>query len=301
MKNYDPVIAAKKLVISNTQHGLSRHKFPELAKEKISGVLTEVAHVSSLTQYAKWLIETKEKHLKNSNIADAQKYLEYKASTCLQSTVSLACQSINFHILRASPIPFVAAKTATIPKDRAYTRKQIDLLVEMAHPALGLAILLAEDAGLREMELLSIAEVLSLNESDRPWCQERFSGRSDDVAFVVWGKGRLVRQVRLSESLAERMRELLRPFPVRVAHRTAHLISHFELLGGHLLSSQFGRLSMHILGFSNGAHGLRHSFAQRRRNELLCCGFSLDEAVLILSQELGHFSIKNTIAYLRDE
>ena len=125
MKNYDPVIAAKKLVISNTQHGLSRHKFPELAKEKISGVLTEVAHVSSLTQYAKWLIETKEKHLKNSNIADAQKYLEYKASTCLQSTVSLARQSINFHILRASPIPFVAAKTATIPKDRAYTRKHL--------------------------------------------------------------------------------------------------------------------------------------------------------------------------------
>lgn len=301
MKNYDPKIAAKKIVITNTQHGLSRHKSPDKAKTKVCSIMTEAAHMSSLTVFSRWLLDRNNKHLKNSNSKDAKQYLEYKATCTRQSTVSLARQAINLHLLQDDPIPFVRSQISTTPKNRAYTRQQISLLVEMATPELGLSILLAADAGLREMELVSIAEVSDLEESDRPWLSERFTGRERDHRFVVHGKGGLLREVRLKQELAALMRSHSRPTWVQVAHRGAHLISHFDLVSGHMFASQFGRLSKRVLGFSNGAHGLRHSFAQLRRNELLCCGFSLEKSVLILSEELGHFSIKNTLAYLRDQ
>jgi integrase len=300
MRKYDPKTAAKKIVISNTQHGLSRHKFPELAMKKVSGVLTEIAHVSALTGYARWLLQTRGKHLKHATSVDAQQYLEFKASNHSQSTVSLARQSINFHILPNTPIAFISSNVPTEPKNRAYTMKQIDLLVDSASPALGMSILIAADAGLREMELITICESSFLKESGRDWKSERFTGRHNDEIFVVRGKGGLHRQVRLNKGLAVKLRSLRRPVAVQVNHRGAHLVSHFELIAGHQLASQFGRLSKAVLGFSHGAHGLRHTFAQRRRNELICSGFSLVEAVVILSQELGHFSIKNTLAYLRD-
>lgn len=85
-----------------------------------------------------------------------------------------------------------------------------------------------------------------------------------------------------------------------VRDRSADLDSFYDLLNGQAFSDAFSSLSSGVLGFSYGAHGLRHGFAQRRRDELLCMGLSFDEALEVLSQELGHFDTKNTLSYLRD-
>ena len=55
---------------------------------------------------------------------------------------------------------------------------------------------------------------------------------------------------------------------------------------------------MRELGFSFGGHGLRYCFAQGRLLDLICIGHSPDKSLKILAQELGHFSVTNTLTYL---
>lgn len=300
MKNYSPRVAAERIVRSHVQHGLSRYKFPDIARTVVTGVLTEKAHVSALTQYARALKATKGKHLKNSSPEDAMVYLQARAKDKSQSTVDLDRQAINFHLHSENPVPFTPSEIETQPSDRAYTHRQIEMLVKYAEPDLALSIAVAADAGLRGMEILTIGQLSDMHLSEREWSPDRFLGRESDARFVVRGKGGLCREVRLQTGLAEQVVARSLPTPQRVVHRGAHLVSHISMLGGHQFAVDFTKLSQRLLGFSNGAHGLRHSFAQKRRDELMCCGLSYERAILALSQELGHFSVANTLAYLRD-
>ncbi len=287
-------------VRKNTRHGLSRHLFPADAKSIVASVLTEAAHTSSLIQFSNHLLNSKGKHLKNATQADSVEFLKLISATRKQSTVSLARQAINLHLLADAPLAFVASQVPTVEVDRAYTLEQIKLLVGCASPSMALSISLAFSGGLRGMELITLAPINLVTPSPRPWLPDLFSGRGEESKFSVRGKGGLVREVRISANLAEKLMAVARPAPVRVSHRGSHLPSYFDLIAGHPFSISFGKLSMRALGFSHGAHGLRHSFAQLRREELLCMGIGLKEATLILSQELGHFDDKNTQAYLRD-
>lgn len=300
MKKYSPKIAAEMVVFPNVEHGLSRHTDKVKAHSKVTSVMTEKAHVRALTSVASWLHARDGKHLKNLNKEEAQAYLIGLATTRRQSTVSLARQAINLHLLQDDPLTFVPSEVPTEPVDRAYTCAEIDLLIESASPELAFSIALSADAGLRGMELLTLASPGQLQPSLRDWLPDRFRGRDYDAPFIVWGKGGLHREVRVSKALAVQLEGVRRETKVKVSHRGAHLPSFFQLLGGHRFSKEFGRLSMKVLGFSHGAHGLRHSFAQRRRNELLCCGCSLSYALAVVSQEIGHFHDKNTRAYMRD-
>jgi integrase len=300
VKNYSPKIAAQMVVFPNVRHGLSRHMDKELAQKNVTSILTEKAHVQSLTSVASWLHDTTGKHLKNIKKVDAEAYLSERARTHRQSSVSLTRQAINLHLLPHDPLQFVPSSIPTELKDRAYTSAEIAFLSECARPELALSLALCANAGLRGMELLTLASPDQLSMSDRDWSSDRFCGREDDARFVVWGKGGLHREVRVSPNLAESLKGHQRDSKVTVSHRGAHLPSYFDLLGGHQFSQEFGRLSKEVLGFSHGAHGLRHSFAQRRRLELLCVGLSMETVILTISQELGHFHTKNTMAYLRD-
>ena len=51
--------------------------------------------------------------------------------------------------------------------------------------------------------------------------------------------------------------------------------------------------------FSNGGHGLRHSYAQERMAELKSLGLARAIALETVSQELGHFRAEITEVYLR--
>ena len=56
--------------------------------------------------------------------------------------------------------------------------------------------------------------------------------------------------------------------------------------------------SERALGWSTGAHGLRHSYAQERMAELQA-SLSRDAALTTVSQEMGHFRPEITETYLR--
>ncbi|MVB79821.1 site-specific integrase, partial [Vibrio cholerae] len=58
------------------------------------------------------------------------------------------------------------------------------------------------------------------------------------------------------------------------------------------------QLSDRGVNYSNGAHGLRHSYAQNRY-EQLANHFERIDVMTIISQELGHFRPDITEVYLR--
>lgn len=301
MKKYSTEIAARKLVSQRIALGTSRHVRNKMAIEVITSVGTARNHRYALKCAADWLIHGKGKHLKNMNAADAQEYLSFRATTVGQSAVDLGRQAINFHLLRDAPIAYVPSIFPREVEDRGYTDGEIRLLLAAASPRLNFSIQLAMSAGLRALELVTLAPPDCLNESERDaWHAQRFLGRQSDIPFVVHGKGGLRRQVRLSPGLASELFQQLRFSPVQVRDREIYHTSHFDLIGGANFSIQFSNLSEKVLGTSHGAHGLRHTFAQRRLHSLLCLGLSYEDALQVLSNELGHFSTSNTLAYLRN-
>lgn len=299
MKNYNTKIAAKLQVRAQVHHGLSRHKDPALAVNKIASVGTERNHVSALKVFGKWLLLKTGRHLKNASLENATQYLKERSKTVKQKTLDLDRQALNMNFNFGQKLVFLQSQVATIKEDRAYSKSALALLIARADPPLRLAIEVAVYAGLRPVELISIALPDVLTESARDWSQQRFLGRIYDEPFCVVGKGGLIRQVRLEASLALRLKELARPFPITVTDREIHRKSYFLLPGGLEFSQEFSLLSMQVLGFSHGAHGLRHSFAQQRLIALICLGQDPISAIEVLAQEMGHFSTKNTMTYLQ--
>lgn len=299
MKKYSTKIAAQLMVRPQVAHGLSRHQSPELARTKVVSVSTESAHVSALKVFADSLLDSSGKHLKNANPDDASFYLNERAGKVRQKTLELDRQAINMHLGFDQKLNYVLSNCETVAKDRAYSKPQLDFLISRAKPDLALSIELAPNAGLRSMELMTIAPADQLPTSTRIWHPGRFDGRMNDSSFVVHGKGGLRREIRLSSVLAERMNERRRPAPEQLSHRGAHLTSFFDLVAGHSFSDRFSDLSFKELGFSHGAHGLRHTFGQNRFLELMFLGHDAEEALQILAQEMGHFSVTNTLTYLR--
>jgi integrase len=300
MAKYSSFLAARRLVSKRTKLGEPRHH-SETNSDLVKSYGTARSHRCALKVAADWLYEEKSKKLENMNELDAAEYLTLRAMTVNQKTLDLDRQAINFHLFFEDPIPFVASEIQQVLTNRAYCASQIDLMVAEANPKLELSIRIAEHAGLRAQELITIALPEQLQESQRKkWDPRRFAGREDEVPFVVHGKGGLHRQVRLPTELAQRLLGRMRAQFVYVVDREINHKSFFDLVGGTNFSKQFSNLSRKVLGMTNGAHGLRHSYAQRRLRDLMCRGFSFDDAVLIVSNELGHFCTSNTFAYLRD-
>lgn len=300
MKNYSAQVAARKIVSARVALGVSRHHGKKQCMDVVTSVGTSRNHRVALGGVAAWLHQKSGKHLKNLNEADAVEYLTLRSITVGQSAVDLDRQAINFHLLRDQPIPYFLSATPRVLENRAYTKGEIDLLLRNCEGKLNLSIRLATNAGLRALELITIAPVGSITESNRDWCKERFLGRENDAKFIVRGKGGLRRQVCLEPDLAAELMQQLRPIPIQVRDREVIHTSYFDLVFGANFSMQFSMLSQKVLGLSQGAHGLRHSFAQKRVRNLLCCGLEYEFALKVLSNEMGHFAVKNTLAYLRN-
>ncbi len=85
--------------------------------------------------------------------------------------------------------------------------------------------------------------------------------------------------------------------PVIVKDRKINYECHYNIGGGKDWSNSFSAASKRILGWTHGAHGLRHTYAQSRMDELQRNSFIYYEALGIVSQELGHFRPDITEVY----
>jgi len=115
----------------------------------------------------------------------------------------------------------------------------------------------------------------------------------------VRGKGGLVREVMIPHNLSEQLETLRFDLPKRVKDRKIRYLTQYNINAGCYLSNQFTIASKRLFNWSGGLHGLRHSYAQDRMHELEGLQVDVEDAKIIVSQELGHFGPEIVDVYLR--
>lgn len=185
-------------------------------------------------------------------------------------------------------------------KSRAYTRNQVDEICKFMREKNALATQIAYYSGLRAHELITICRASEGKKTaSRSWSEERFSGRVGDL-YLVTGKGGLRREVLLPTSLVDKLEARRLTAPRLRTDRQVRYTQYYDIGGGNALSKSFSDASVKALGFSNGLHGVRHSYAQERLDEIkIVFRCSHDDARTILAEELGHFRGSITETYLR--
>ena len=243
--------------------------------------------------------------IKNMTRTDAKQYLVQRSLEVGQSTLNqerqalqMAMQHVSGQLADGEKLTVVKTQKIEKTTSRFYSQEQIQAVRERLGEKNKLSLDIANAAGLRASELLTIRRLDEQQPDTRPTNTEKFTGR-DGVQYVVTGKGGLVREVRLPAELASKLESVRLDSPVRVNDRGIIYQSHYQLSGGHRFSAAFTAASNRMLGWSRGVHGVRHTYAQERLSELRSAGVDYNLALETVSQERGHFRSDITLVYLR--
>lgn len=283
-------------VIKKSAHGQARSALKEKRGKCITSIATENKYKNCVRIFLRWCTENEYSTTRVSTDR-VHLFLKFSADRLRQKSLDGYRQALN--LVFETEAQFVLSLVSTNLEHRAYTSEQILFLQSTSDEPLSLSILIAARAGLRAIELDTISRPDELSEDKRDWSNDRFFGFTNSKEFVVIGKGGLRRKVQVPDELAESLECRRLPKPQVVTQRGIHYTKRYGIIGGHKFSQQFSRLSKREFGWSNGAHGLRHSYAQDRMLYLQLHGFTWNAALEVVSQELGHFSTANTLAYMR--
>lgn len=300
-ENIEKVVARKafQLVRAKRIHGVSKQSLKVQNIDAITSIGTERNYQSHVRKYLNWrrslrlsidgphLAEHTQEFMDElSECGRDQRYLN-SVKQALQKTFGLKLETVE------SDAPIIL-------KSRAYTQDEVSKIIPFQNSENALATRLCWEGGLRAHEVFTLDRACDLMPSaHRQWDTRRFASMQEIVIYTVRGKGGLARNVAFSNELAIELELRRLPNPVLRKNRGVNYWSHYAIGGGSSFSQSFSVASMKALGFSNGAHGLRHSYAQRRLKELKSGGIDSLSAMLILSQELGHFRPGIVLAYLR--
>lgn len=260
----------------------------------------------NLKQLALHMNQVHGKSLRGATVDDVTQFLVDKAVKNGQSSLNIIRQAAE-RMLRftgqlgeVEKLQTIYTEKHEVLKSRAYSPEQIEAIAARQTEKHALATLVANEAGLRAHEMLNIARIDEINPHVRRSSSFKFAGREDTVAYVVKGKGGLKREIRLSHSVSERLEARRLEKPRFVMDREIRYTQRYDIGGGKRWSDSFSAASKRALGFSNGAHGCRHSYAQRRMDALTVGNRVEYEAALeAVSQELGHLRPGITKVYLR--
>lgn len=228
----------------------------------------------------------------------AQMYLEIRSQEVGQKTLDLDRQAMQAVI--GEKLPVIKSELQQTLESRAYTREQSAMVSSAQTEKHSLATRIAENAGLRAHEIYTLRPVEERQaDTHREYRDDRFTGRENIFIYTVEGKGGLCREVAIDKELANKLEERRLAEPKTVYDRDIGYRTQYDIGGGQNWSNSFSAASNRELGWSNGAHGLRHEFAQERMNALQGAGYEYKEALEIVSQEMGHFRPEITEVYLR--
>ena len=271
---------------------------------RIHSIGTLNAYKNALVQVAEYAkSEFGVQKIKDIQPEHVESYLKEKAANGYhQTTLTNARNAANLALthLHKAEVNIEKFEGLERSKDpRSYSQDQIDRVAERQNERNALATHIAHDAGLRAHELLTLHRVDEGHPSShREWRDDRFEGREGQV-YLVTGKGGLTREVLIRDGLAEKLEARRLPEPEVIRDRGIKYEPKYDISGGHKWSNSFSRSSQTEMGRSSGAHGLRHSYAQERMEELQQKGYRFNDARLVVSQELGDFRGSITNTYLR--
>jgi len=302
-----PMVAQARAVLKSHLSLASRHEAKRAvgiqgsrATGKIHSLATFGKYVAALKRAGEWARGCAGlNHLKEFTPGLAQQYLADRAAQGIgQKQLDTDRNALEFLVGQGS-LERERALTRTERHSRAYTPDQVRLIIAKQRDRNALATEIAWSAGLRAHELLTLQRAGEASASGhRRWSDGRFQGR-DGNRYIVTGKGGLRREVMIPAELAARL-EVRRLEKLRLVHdRGITYRQRYDIGGGNAWSKSFSEASTRALGWSHGAHGLRHSYAQERMSELQGRGRHYREARELVSQELGHFRGDIVEVYLR--
>jgi integrase len=272
-----------------------------LQGNSIKSVGTVRNYEQALSQFCTFLA-SQGLHIRDVGKAEAISYLEQRAEEVGQKTLDLDRQAIQAALMHTGAIQerlaVIKSEHQQVLEARAYTPEQVSMVAERQTEKHALATEIAHAAGLRAHELLTLAPATERPADIRPALESKFEGR-EGVLYTVEGKGGLCREVMLPKDLADRLEDRRLTEPKQVTDRGVHYEQRYDIGAGNVFSASFSRASDRALDWSNGAHGLRHSYAIERMNELQSRGYDRDTALETVSQEMGHFRPDITEIYLR--
>ncbi|MDY0040910.1 MAG: hypothetical protein RBS57_11420 [Desulforhabdus sp.] len=275
--------------------GQGRHDNPD--DGRIHSLGTARGYEQALKGFAEYIRDHRLGDLGSATVKEAEQYLADRAGIVAQKTLDLDRQAIQMHL--GIQLEVVKSELETRLATRSYTADQVERIASAQTERNSLATWIAYDAGLRAHELLTLRPAEERQASThRQWSADRFTGRVGE-RYTVEGKGGLVREVMISKQLAGRLEERRLADPKQVIDRGVNYSQHYDIGGGRAWSQSFSAASKRELGFSNGGHGLRHSYVQERMEELQSRGMQYEEAKGTVAQEVGHFAKDTTEAYLR--
>lgn len=244
--------------------------------------------------------------LKNLTPERMLSYMDGRAKEVGQKTLDMerqAVQSMMQHLTHqlahGERLPVIKTSLEEHLESRSYLREQVDLIINHQTDKNALATKIAHAAGLRAHELLTLRPANERAADERPALNSKWQGSEAAATYTVQGKGGLIREVKIPLELAKKLEERRLDAPERVNDRGVFYEKHYDIGGGQSWSQSFTSSSNEALGWSSGAHGLRHSYAQERMDELQAIGFNRENALETVSQEMGHFRPEITEVYLR--
>lgn len=255
---------------------------------EINGLGTNRTFNNSLSVVINGIYKTKGLSQKEITPEIAHEFLVKKLKVVSQNTLDAYRRSLEIslqvsleRIITLNP----HSKTPCI-----YTNEQIQLISQRQNPKNSISTEIATDGGLRAHELLTLLpEEYRKLSSHRVWSNKRFKGRKGYKIYTVIGKGGLVREVTINNRLSDLLESRRLANPIEVIDRGIKYIQYYDIGGGQSWSQSFTDASKRALGWSLGAHNLRHRFAMKRVENFLKEGLAFKESVLLTSQELGHF------------
>ena len=235
----------------------------------------------------------------------AIEYLNNRATEVAQKTLDMERQAIQKmlqfvekNLPPEKTLAVIRSKIQTTLESRAYTPEQVNAIASNQTELHALSTRIAYSAGLRAHELITLRPVSEQPASKRLAFPEKFAGR-EGVKYTVVGKGGLCREVVIPSSFSAQLENRRLEEPTKVVDRGVNYVAYYDLGGGQKWSNSFSGASSRRLGWSTGAHGLRHSYAQERLREVQRLGLSEEYAKEVVSQEMGHFRPEIIESYLR--
>ena len=240
----------------------------------------------------------------------ANTYLSERSSDIQQKQLNVETRALEMHVRNITGDNSISlerqrSEVPAISESRAYSPNQISYLAEQQSDRMALSTKICESAGLRAHELHTLQKMDGPNartpSSHRNWNSSMHSGggREQWDRYTVQGKGGLTREIRIPNNVSVQLEEKRLPTPMQIVDRGVNYVSHYDVMGGQSFSNAWSKSSATHYGFSHGAHGLRHSYAQQRMREIQNNGTNYKDALGIVSQELGHFRPNITTEYLR--
>jgi site-specific recombinase XerD len=272
---------------------------------QIAGIGTARTYAEGLKGVHDWMRKNGGGSLQELSLKRARQYLTVRAQQVGQSTLDRDRQALQALLQQTGRLTadqrlaVIQAIRQQELKPRAYSPAQVRETRERMTPSNALGLEIAHAAGLRAHELLTLARPDEASPDHRPADSAKFAGQLDHSIYIVTGKGGLAREVSIPNHLTERLEAVRLDQPRMVRDRGILYQQRYRVGGGQALSQAFSSASKAALGFSNGIHGVRHSYAQQRHYETQLLLGDPARALAIVSQEIGHFRPEITTVYLR--